>query len=137
MALAAGLPLLLRLLLLPALPVPAPTISDEFSYLLGGDTFAHGRLTNPQHPLWAVFESYHILVRPTYASMYPPGQALALALGQIVFGHPWGGVFLSIGLMCGCVCWLLQAFLPPRWSLAGGLSFALLFGAEHYFMNSY
>lgn len=137
MAISAALPLLLRLLLLPLLPVPKPTVSDEFSYLLGADTFAHGRLANPPHPLWPFFESFHILVQPTYASMYPPGQALALALGQVVFGVPWWGVFLSAGLMCGAVCWLLQAFLPSRWSLAGGLSFALLFGVEHYFMNSY
>ena len=137
MALAASLPLLLRLALIPLLPIPVPAYSDEFSYLLGADTFAHGRLANPQHPLWAFFETYHILVQPTYASMYPPGQALALALGQVLLGRPWWGVFLSVGLMCGAVCWLLQAFLPPRWSLAGGLSFALLFGIEHYFMNSY
>jgi hypothetical protein len=136
-ALAASLPLLLRLALIPLLPIPVPAYSDEFSYLLGADTFAHGRLANPQHPLWAFFETYHILVQPTYASMYPPGQALALALGQVLLGRPWWGVFLSVGLMCGAVCWLLQAFLPPRWSLAGGLSFALLFGIEHYFMNSY
>jgi hypothetical protein len=119
------------------IPVPNPEVADEFSYLLGGDTFAHGRLTNPPHPLWPFFETYHILVQPTYASMYPPGQALFLALGQVVSGRAWWGVFLSVGLMCGAVCWLLQAFLPPRWSLPGSLSFALLFGIEHYFMNSY
>ncbi len=135
--LVALVPVALRLLLLPVLPVPAPGTHDDFAYLLAADTFAQGRLANPPHPLGEFFESFHILIHPTYASMYAPGQGLVLALGQVGFGLPWAGVLLSIALMCGAVTWLFQAFLPPRWSLAGGLAFALLYGVEHYFANSY
>jgi hypothetical protein len=131
------LPLALRLVLLPVFPRPLPEVHDEFSYLLLADTFAHGRLANPSPALPEFFETFHVLVRPVYASMYAVGQGAVLAAGRLLFGHPWWGVVLSVGLMCGAVCWLLQAFVGRRWALFGGLSFSLLFGVEHAFMNSY
>ncbi len=135
--LCIAVPALLRLALLPVLPIPAPGVEDEFSYLLAADTFAQGRLANPALPLGAFFESFHVLVRPAYASMYQPGQGAFLAVGQVLFGHPWWGVFLSSALMRGAVAWLLLAWAPRRWALAGGLSFGLLFGLESYWINSY
>src|SRR5882724_8786492 len=130
-------PLLVRLLLLPVLPIPAPRLQDEFSNLLVADTFAHGRLVNPVHPMWAHFESMHMLVRPVYASVFPVAQGLALAAGQVLTGRPWWSVWLSVGVMCAALCWMLQAWVPPGWALAGGLLAGLRFGIVSYWMNSY
>lgn len=128
--------LVVRAALLPVWPIPKPSIYDEFSYLLQADTFAHGRLANPAHRLWHFFESTYILQQPTYASRFPPAQGLMMALGQVLFGHPWFGIWLSAGLLAATFCWALQGWLPPGWALLGafiGLDICLF----SYWMNSY
>ena len=119
--LPAALCLLLGWLYVTPYGFPAPRIHDEFSYLLGADTFASGRLRNPTHPQWVYFESPHTLHVPSYVSMYHPAQALALAAGQRFAGHPWYGVLASAVLMCLAITWMLRAWLPPRWALLGSL----------------
>ena len=126
-----------RALILPWVGIPQPRINDEFSYLLMGDTFAHFRLTNPTPPVWQHFETFHVNLTPTYHSKYPVAQGLALAIGEIVFHQPWVGVYLATALLCGAICWALQAFVPPAWALVGGLFAVLHFAIFSYWMNSY
>jgi len=135
---AVGLaPLLLRALLLPWLPPPNPRVQDEFSHLLVADTFAHGRLVNPVHPMWVHFESMHILVKPVYASVFPVAQGLVMAVGQVLTRQPWTGVWLSVGFMCAALCWMLQGWVSPGWALLGGALAVARFGVFSYWMNSY
>ncbi len=131
------LALALRAALLPILPIPEPVAHDEFAYLLAADTYAHGRLTNPTHPMWVHFESFGLIQQPSYQCIAQPAQGMILAAGKMLFNHPFWGVWLSAGLMCATICWMLQGWLPPRWALLGGLLAVLRFGTLGYWANSY
>src|SRR5713101_3989699 len=129
-------PVVLRLSFLWLMPAPVPHTHDEFSYLLAGDTFAHRRLTNPPHAMWVFLDTIHVNQHPTYMSKYPPAQGFALGLGEIL-GNPWIGVIISVSGMCAAVLWMLQGWLPARWSLLGAILAVLRLGVFSYWMNSY
>lgn len=116
---------------------PLPVAPDEFSYLLAADTFASGQLTNPTPALWQHFETPEVLVRPSYQSKYPPGQAAFLAVGQRLAGNPLAGVWLSSALACAALGWMLQAWVAETWALYGGLLAAFQLAFFGHWAQSY
>ena len=121
------------------LGIPQPQSHDEYSYLLAADTFAHGRLTNPTHPMWVHFETLHVIHQPSYMSKFMPAQGIILMLGKVLGGHPIAGVWLSMAFMCAAICWMLQGWLPAPWALLGGI-FAVIhpnIGVGNYWAQSY
>jgi hypothetical protein len=127
----------LRLALLPMHPVPTPSGADDFSYLLLGDTLAHFRLANPTHTLYRFFETTFVLQQPSYSSIYALGQGFVLAIGQLLFGQPWVGVLLSMGLAAALCYWMLRGWTSPGWALVGGLLAVMQFGPLNRWMNYY
>jgi len=134
----AGLSVIvLRLAILPLLPVPLPIVPDDYGFLLSGDTLAHGRLANPTPAMWTHFESIQITMKPTYSSMYFPGQGLVMAASIWAFGHPWFGLLIVSALMCAAVTWMLQAWLPANWAFLGGMIAVMRLGVFSYFTDTY
>jgi len=135
--LTGGAPLALRLGLLARRGVPTPGGADDFSYLLLADTLRHFRLANPVHPMHRFFETIFVLQEPSYASIFPLGQGIALAMGRALFGSPWAGVTLSMAIFCAACYWMLRGWTTPGWALVGGLLAGMEFGPLNQWMNTY
>ncbi|HUQ95481.1 MAG TPA: hypothetical protein VM120_27625, partial [Bryobacteraceae bacterium] len=131
------IPIVLRTIQIPLYPPPQPMIHDEFSYLLIADTIKAGRLANPTHPLWPHLETIHVIFDPSYASKYPIGQGLALALPQLIGLPAYAGIWLSCGLMSAAVLWMLQAWLSPAWAFFGTAIVFLRITTLSSWMHSY
>jgi len=116
---------------------PVPRVHDEFSYLLAADTFNHGRMANPTHPLWRHFETIHVIQQPSYASKYPPGQGAMLALGQWATGWPMAGVWLTTALAVVACYWMLLGMVPPKWATAGAGLLILVPGMQLVWGQTY
>lgn len=115
--------------------IPAPHVHDEFAFLLGADTLLAGRLANPGLPHPDAFETFHILVSPSYASKYPLGQAIFLAIGQLA-GAPIIGVWLSSGLAVGACGWAISADSTRKETAIAMITGVVVIGIS-YWNNSY
>ncbi|MEO8271207.1 MAG: hypothetical protein ABI557_15905, partial [Aureliella sp.] len=102
----------------------APLVHDEFSNLLAADTLLHGRLSNATPEVWQPFQSFQIIVEPTYASKYPLGLALLVAVGWSVLGMPIAGCWLAAAICVTSISWMLAGVTSRRWGVFGGLLIA-------------
>ena len=84
-------PVLIRIALLPLMPVPA-AVRDEFCYIFAPKTFLLRRMANPTPKMWVHFEPFHILSEPTYSWIFPVGQGLR-SLSANLFSGIFGGVW--------------------------------------------
>jgi len=62
---------------------------------------------------------------------------MIMAAGQVVAGHPFWGVWFSLGLMCVSVCWMLQGRMSAGWVLLGGLLCVFRLAVFSYWVNGY
>jgi hypothetical protein len=69
--------------------------------------------------------------------MYPPLEGLTLAAGSIFTGVPFAGVCLSLGVMCGAICWGLGGWFTPGWAFLGAMLAALRLSMFSYWADSY
>ena len=66
-----------------------PKTHDECSYAIQVRQLAIGRLWLPPHPLADFFDSFYLLARPVYASMYFPGTAMLNVPGAWLHAPTW------------------------------------------------
>ncbi len=127
----------LRLAALSYYPIPVPMIHDEFATILGAETFAMGRLTNPPPPFADAFLEFHTLSEPTRMMKYQPAMALFMAGGITLLGDAYWGVVACMALALATGYWALRGWLGQRAAFAAAIALVLLFRTPHYWMQSY
>src|SRR3954467_10029879 len=110
-----------------------PKTHDEGSYVIGLRMLARGRLWMPQHPLADFFDTFYVITRPVYASLYFPGTALLYAAGDWLQWPTWGMPVLAAGAVVGLLYRVVTELIEGA---AGALAAALLVALSWYRMLS-
>jgi hypothetical protein len=106
-----------------------PQLQDEYSYEIQARMLARGRLWFPPHPVAESFESFQMLARPVYASIYFPGTALLYWPMATFRLEPW---VLPVCASGGCLA-LLYLITASAIDGVAGLLAALLLAAVREF----
>ena len=99
-----------------------PRTHDECSYYLGVQMLARGRLWMPPRPMGDFFESFYILTKPVYCSIYFPGTALLFAPTVWLYLPTWA----MPALVSGAAVALLYRIITDLIEGAAGAVAALL-----------
>jgi hypothetical protein len=96
---------------------------DDQSYLIQMQMLARGRLWMPQHPLADFFDTFYVLVRPKYASLYFPGAALLYVPTIWLHLPTWVMPALVAGAIVGLVYRIVTELID---GVAGALAAVML-----------
>ncbi len=106
---------------------------DECSYLIQMQMLSHGRLWMSAHPMADFFDSFYILTRPVYASIYFPGTAI-LYVPSIWLGWPaWLMPVMTAAAVVGLLYRIVTEMVD---GVAGALSAVLLVSLSWFRMLS-
>ena len=126
----------LRLALAPWLGTPDPVVADEFSLIFQAETMQHGHLANPGD-VTPDFEAVYVLLRPTYASIYPVLRSFPILLGLLIGIGAWGGVLLSVTALVLAVYWMVRQWVNDQAALLAAAIVIVRFGLFSLWVNSY
>jgi 4-amino-4-deoxy-L-arabinose transferase-like glycosyltransferase len=96
-----------------------PRMQDECAYLISTQLLAHGHLWMPQHPMADFFESFFVIVKPVYCSIYFPGTAIFFAPAVWLGWQMW---ILPLILSGGIVAMLYRVIAELVDGVAGILA---------------
>ena len=106
-----------------------PKTLDDQSYVIQMRMLAQGKLWMPQHPCADFFDTFHVLVRPKYASAYFPGTAL-LYVPLIWLSAPiWLGPVIVAGASVG---WLYRVVTEIADGVSGIIATILLLASNWF-----
>jgi hypothetical protein len=110
-----------------------PKTHDEGSYVIGLRMLARGRLWMPPHELADFFDTFYVIVKPVYASLYFPGTALLYAPGDWLQWPTWVMPVVAAGAVVGLVYRVVSDLIDGA---AGALAALLVVSLSWYRMLS-
>ena len=110
-----------------------PKTHDEGSYVIGLRMLARGRLWMPRHELADFFDTFYVIVKPVYASLYFPGTALLYAPSDWLQWPTWVMPVVAAGAVVGLVYRVVTELVDGA---AGALATLLLVSLSWYRMLS-
>lgn len=111
----------------------SPTWQDEQSYAIQIEMLSHGRLWMPASPLPDFFDTFQMLVKPVYASMYFPGASLFFVPAKWLSIPYWIVSCAMAGSCVGLIFWLASELID---NIAGIMAALLLIGLQQFRMTS-